>query len=196
MAETTSIDSGSGGPNKRLIPLALVGLCLLGYGGYRFYQSRQPYEWSGTVEARTIAVGSRAGGRVKNVIVREGDRLKAGQPLLELEPGDLFAQRLQAQGQLDVAQATLEKLEKGARPEELEEARARSMTASAQLEQTRTGARREQILAAQARLAAQEVAAQKAELDANRYRQLFSRGAAARAELDTAESALRSQLAQ
>jgi HlyD family secretion protein len=140
-------------------------------------------------------VGSRAGGRIKNVLVREGDRLKAGQPLIELEAADLYAQRLQAQGQLDQAQATLEKLEKGARPEELMEARARSMTATAQLEQTRTGARREQIMASQARLAAQEVAVQKAELDANRYRQLFARGASARAELDNAETALRSSLA-
>jgi multidrug resistance efflux pump len=191
MGETTTIDHGTGGSSRRLIPLVLLGVSLLAYGGYRLYQARQPYEWSGTVEARTIAVGSRAGGRIKNVLVREGDRVKAGQPLLELEAGDLYAQRLQAQGQLDQAEATLEKLEKGARPEELQEARARSATASAQLEQTRTGARREQILGAKARLAAQEVAVQKAELDANRYRQLFARGAAARAELDNAESALR-----
>ena len=27
------------------------------------------YEWSGTVEARTISVGSRAGGRVQEVLV-------------------------------------------------------------------------------------------------------------------------------
>ncbi|HEY2744266.1 MAG TPA: efflux RND transporter periplasmic adaptor subunit, partial [Polyangia bacterium] len=45
-------------------------------------------------------------------------------------------------------------------------------------------------------LAAQEAALQKAELDAQRYRQLFSRGAAARAELDNAETALRSAVAQ
>jgi multidrug resistance efflux pump len=192
MAETT-IDNGATGPSRaRLIPLGVLALALFGYGGWRLWQSRQPYEWSGTVEARTIAVGSRAGGRIKSVLVREGARVKSSQALIELEPGDLPAQRLQAQGQLDQAQATLEKLEKGARPEELAEARARSMTASAQLEQTRTGARREQILAAQARLDAQDVAVQKAELDDNRYRQLFSRGAAARAELDNAETALRS----
>jgi multidrug resistance efflux pump len=182
--------------NARFIPLAAISALVLGYGAYRLWAARQPFEWSGTVEARTIAVGSRAGGRVKTVLVREGDHVKAGQPLIELEPADLPAQKLQAQGALEQAQATLEKLIKGARPEEIEQAKARADTATAQLAQTRTGARREQILGAQARLQAQEAAAQKAELDAQRYRQLFARGAAARAELDNAETALRAAVAQ
>ncbi|HXN42543.1 MAG TPA: hypothetical protein VN918_12185, partial [Myxococcaceae bacterium] len=47
------------------------GVLLLAYLGYRLYLSRQPYEWSGTVEARTISIGSRVGGRIKEVLVRE-----------------------------------------------------------------------------------------------------------------------------
>jgi HlyD family secretion protein len=187
--------AGSNGSKRRMIPiLVIAGLGLI-YGGYRFYLSRQPYEWSGTVEARMISVGSRAGGRVQEVLAHEGDQVKAGQALLILEPGDLKAQLLQARGQLGQAQANMEKLEKGARPEELAEARARAMTASAALEQTRTGARSEQVGAARARLAAQEVLAQKAQLDADRYRILFQKGAAARAELDNAEANLHAQVA-
>src|SRR5438445_82004 len=142
-----AVDNGASTTTSRsrFIPLGVIAVLALGYGGYRLWQSRQPFEWSGTVEARTISVGSRAGGRVKNVIVREGDHVKAGQPLLELEAADFYAQRLQAQGQLDQAQATLDKLVKGARPEELEQARARAMMSTAALEQSKTGARREQI---------------------------------------------------
>jgi membrane fusion protein YbhG len=192
MTETT-IDNGATPPSRtRYLPLVGIAVLALGYGGYRLWIAHQPYEWSGTVEARTISVGSRAGGRVKAVLVREGDALKSGQALVELETGDLFAQRLQAQGQLDQAQANLDKLEKGARPEEIEAAKARAETATAALQQTKTGARREQILGAQARLQAQEAALAKAELDASRFRTLFARGAAARAELDNAEMALRS----
>jgi len=187
--------AGSNGSRRRLIPILVIASVSLLYGGYRVYLAHRPYEWSGTVEARMISVGSRAGGRVKEVLAREGDLVKAGQPLLILEPGDLHAQLLQAQGQLEQAQATLEKLEKGARPEEIAEARARALTATAALEQTRTGARREQINAARARLDAQEVLAQKAQLDAQRYRLLFQKGAAARAELDNAETNLRAQVA-
>jgi len=178
--------------DRRLIPVAIVLAGTAAYGVYRLWLSRQPYEWSGTVEARTISVGSRAGGRVKEVLVREGDRVKAGQSLLLLEPGDLEAQRLQAQGQLDQAEANLEKLERGARPEEIEEAKARAMTASAALEQTKTGARREQISAAEARLRALEVALEKAKLDDGRMNKMFAEGAASRAEKDNADIALRS----
>ena len=197
MSDATTVDNGATGANRaRFIPLALIGALAFGYAAYRLWAAHQPYEWSGTVEARTISVGSRAGGRIKHVLVREGDHVKAGQSLLELEPADLPAQKLQAEGALAQMQATLEKLEKGARPEEIQQARARAETASAALAQTRTGARREQILGARARLAAQEAALQKAQLDAQRFRQLFARGAAARAELDTAETALAAAVAQ
>lgn len=196
MADATTIENGAGGGRSRFVTLGgVAALAALVYGGYRLWQARQPYEWSGTVEARTISVGSRTGGRISKVLVREGERVKGGQPLIELEPGDVYAQQLQAQGLLDQAQANLDKLVKGARPEEIEEASARAKTATAALAETKTGARREQILGAQARLKAQSVALEKAELDANRYRQLYARGAAARAELDNVESALQSALA-
>src|SRR5258706_14503050 len=107
------------------IPLFVLGVGLLVYGGYRLYLERKPYEWSGTVEARTISAGSRAGGRIAKVLVKEGDAVTAGQPLLELEPGDWPAQLLQATAQEQSAQAVYDKLKKGARPEELEQAHAR-----------------------------------------------------------------------
>ncbi len=182
--------------NKRLIPVAIiVGLGVI-YGGYRLYVSRQPYEWSGTVEGRTIEVGSRAGGRVKEVKVREGAQVKAGDTLVVLEAHDLVAQRMGAEGQLVQAQANLEKMLKGARPEEIEQARARATSATAAFEQTRTGPRKEQIGAATARLAAQEVTVQKTLLDRERMRSLADKGAASRADLDNAEAAWSAAAAQ
>jgi multidrug resistance efflux pump len=179
-----------------LIPLFIVGGLTLAYGGWRLWQWRQPYEWSGTVEARTIKVGSRVGGRVKDIKVVEGTMVKEGDTLLILEPGDLEAQRLAAEGAVLQAQATLEKLEKGARPEEIEQARARSLSASAAYSQSKTGARREQVNAMAARLQAQEVALEKATLDADRVRKLFAAGAASVAERDNTEIQLKSALAQ
>jgi membrane fusion protein YbhG len=185
-------------PKKRRPPLVLLLLLagVLAYGGYRFYLSRKPYEWSGTVEAHTISVGSRAGGRIAKVLVREGDRVVAGQALLELEPGDWSAQLLQAKAQQMSAEAQLDNLKKGARPEELEQARARSLTAQAALQQAMAGARPEQVQAAEARLAAQEVAVQKAMLDATREHQLAGVGASTRAELENSDMAVRAAVAQ
>ncbi|HVY32155.1 MAG TPA: HlyD family efflux transporter periplasmic adaptor subunit [Polyangiaceae bacterium] len=178
------------------IPLIVLVIGLVVYGGYRFYLERKPYEWSGTVEAHTISAGSRAGGRVAKVLVKEGARVTAGQPLLELEPGDWPAQLLQAQAQEASAQAVLDKLKKGARPEELEQARARSLTAQAALQQAKAGARPEQVQAAEARLAAAEIAVQKAKGDAEREHQLDRAGAATRANLENADLALEQAVAQ
>jgi HlyD family secretion protein len=181
---------------RRFLPLFLLAAVAAALLGYRAYEARLPYEWSGTVEARTIDVGSRTGGRVKDVLVREGDHLDAGQPIVVIEVGDLEAQRLMAQGQLDQENATLEKLEKGSRPEEIDEAKARSATANAALTESVAGARREQIAAANARLVAAQVTADKAKLDAERAHRLVAAGAAAQVETDDADAALAGAIAQ
>jgi multidrug resistance efflux pump len=183
-------------PARRLIPIAVIALLVLGYFGTRLWIARQPYEWSGTVEARTISVGSRAGGRIKEVLVKEGERVKAGQVLLILEPSDLLAQKLIAEGQLTQAAANLEKLERGSRPEEIEQARARAQSALAALQESHAGARREQIMAAEARLSAAEVTVNKAKLDGDRFHQLLKRGAASQADVDNTDAQLNASIAQ
>jgi multidrug resistance efflux pump len=180
----------------RLAVLALAVAALAGYAVFHIVQARRPYEWSGTVEARAISVGSRAGGRVREVVAREGQRVTAGAPLVVLEPGDLEAQRLMAEGQLAEAEANLEKLRNGSRPEEIEQAKARAWNATASLEETRGGARREQIAAADARLEAARATAERARVDADRARHLFATQAIPQAQLDEAEMNLRAALAQ
>ncbi len=181
---------------RRLPLLVLAAVAALGYGGYKLWDRGRPYEWSGTVEARTIGVGSRVGGRVKAVLAREGDRVKAGQPLLEIESADLPAQRLMAKGELAQANANLNRLKNGARPEEIEQAKARAQTAAAALAETRAGARSEQIAAARARLVAAQVAADKAAVDAERAHALFSTQAISEAQRDDTDAAYKGAVAQ
>jgi multidrug resistance efflux pump len=179
-------------------PLIAVGLALVlvaGYAGQRWHAAHAPYEWNGTVEAHTASLGSRAGGRVKQVLAVEGERVQRDQTLVTLEPGDWPAQLLQAQAEQAQAQATLDKLRAGARPEEIAAAQARSETAQAALSEAVAGARREEIAQAQARLRAQEVAVDQARLTAERLHKLDAAGAAVPADLDNAESALKSAIA-
>ena len=180
---------------RSLPVLGAALLALLGYTGWRTWEGTRPYEWSGTVEARTIEIGSRVGGRVKAVLAKEGDRVQEGQPLIEIEAGDLPAQRLIAKGELDQATANLEKARRGARPEEIEQARARAQTAVSALEETRVGARSEQIAAATARLVAAQVAVDKAQLDVDRSRRLLATQAISQAQFDDADIAYKSAIA-
>jgi multidrug resistance efflux pump len=181
---------------RRLPLLVVIVLLLAAYAGWSAWTSRRPYEWSGTVEARNISVGSRVGGRVKAVLAKEGQHVEAGQALLELEASDLPAQRLMAQAQLAEAKAALDKLRNGSRPEEIQQAKARAQTAAAAFEEARVGARSEQVAAATSRLLAAQVSADKARTDEDRARKLFDAQAISRAELDDAEAALRGALAQ
>lgn len=113
----------------KMLLLAMVGTGA--YFGYTAYQHRQPYEWSGSVEMRTVSVGSRIGGRVKTVVVREGQKVEPGEVLVILEPGQLEAQKLIAQADIESAQAIVAKLANGARPEEVAQAMAKVAAARA-----------------------------------------------------------------
>jgi len=159
---------------RRIAPLLVVVVALTVYIGYRIRRAPDPLEWSGTVEARTIEVGSRVGGRVLDVGVREGDTVQAGQALVTLEKGDLPAQRAIAVGQLEQAQGVLEKV----------------------ASRTLPTARRAEIAEAQARLEAEQAQQEKAKLDDSRMRQLLSGGAATRVDADNATLALKSTNAQ
>jgi HlyD family secretion protein len=182
-------------PIARLVLLVLAAGAGVAYGVQRYRRAHAPYEWSGTVETHTISLGSRAGGRVQQVLVKEGDEVTAGAALVVLEPGDWPAQMAQARAAVVQAEAQLAKLEKGARPEEIEAAKARADTARAALAETTTGARPEEIAAAQARLDAAEVAVEKAQNDAARMHKLDAAGAAVKADVDNADIAVRAAVA-
>ncbi|HEY5948345.1 MAG TPA: HlyD family efflux transporter periplasmic adaptor subunit [Kofleriaceae bacterium] len=166
------------------------------YYAYRRYLAHRPFEWAGTVEARAVTVASRTGGRVKQVLVREGDRVQPNQPLIILEPGDLEAQRAIAQAQLEQMKAALDKLEKGARPEEIAQAKARAAGANAALAETRHGSRGEEIAAAEAQVAQVQALVDKAQLDSDRAHRLLASEAIPKAEADAADTALRTAKAQ
>jgi HlyD family secretion protein len=69
----------------------------------------------------------RTGGRITEILVKEGDQVKAGQPLVKLQDTELKAALAQAQ-------ADLKSLQNGARPEEIAAAQANLDMAQGQLE--------------------------------------------------------------
>ena len=94
---------------KRLMVIGIV--LVLGIAAYMWASTRpQPLVASGTVEARDIRVGSKVGGRIEQVLVREGDKVEAGQVLATFDDRELKAT-------LDASLANFQKLERGFRPE-------------------------------------------------------------------------------
>jgi len=90
---------------------------------------------SGTIDTDEVHVASRYGGRVGAILAQEGDTLKAGQALVELEASELNARR-------DQAAALLAELEAGPRPEEIAAAKHDWESQIAELELARVNAKR------------------------------------------------------
>jgi HlyD family secretion protein len=91
-----------------------------------FYESRKPQEivLSGTLEARTVNVGSLVGGRVTRTLVDEGMHVTAGQLLVMLETETIDRQIDEQRAAIAAAQAALAKAIAGLRPEEIAKAAA------------------------------------------------------------------------
>jgi len=85
------------------------------------------------IPRRKIEVSSQIVGRVKDILVKRGDRVKAGDVLLCLEDEEQASQLRQAEAQLANAQARLAELRAGSRPEEIAAAKASVASAEATL---------------------------------------------------------------
>ena len=103
----------------------------------------------GRVEGATsqeIKLASRVVGRLKEVPVNDGDAIRQGQIVAVLENNDLAAQVEQSRANVQHAQATLERLQNGARPEERAASRAAMDEAQAAADNARLNFARSQNL--------------------------------------------------
>jgi len=176
---------------KRLLPILAIAAALVAAAAYSmgWFRGDAALQGSGTVEARNIRVGSKVGGRIDKVLVREGDPVDAGQILITFDEKEL-------QASLEQSRATAEKAVRGFRPEEIAEARAAAAQAKAEYDQRRNGYRQEDIDAAQAELdraAADEI---RTHLDFQRYDALARKDLVSKQQRDTAEANWKMALAQ
>jgi HlyD family secretion protein len=126
---------------NRRIPIAIGVLLLVAAAAWLLF-GRSPsagdvLEAAGTVEATTADLGFQAPGRIATVDVDEGARVSAGDLIAKLDVAELDARRAAAVAQLETARAQLRELERGARPEELAQARAAVVAADQKLEEAR-----------------------------------------------------------
>ncbi|MEO8130406.1 MAG: efflux RND transporter periplasmic adaptor subunit [Bryobacteraceae bacterium] len=133
---------------KRFIVLLVIaGLAAAGVYFLRGARQKGPaaIQLSGTVETREIQVGSKVGGRVSEVLVDEGQLVKQGAVLLRFEVDELLAQRDQLRGKVAEAEAQVNKLRAGYRPEEIQQAEAATRRELAGLQELQHGPRPQEI---------------------------------------------------
>jgi multidrug resistance efflux pump len=148
----------------------IAAICVI----FAWQAHRSRFDYSGTVETREIQIGSKIGGRVVAVPVEEGQIVKAGTTLVRFECDELKAQRAQAEASSEQAQADLDKMLRGNRPEEIAQAEASARAQQASLEAARNGPRHQEIEQAQADYAAAAADATNAEITYKRMEKLVA----------------------
>jgi HlyD family secretion protein len=168
-------------PRLLLIPLAIA---VLGYGGWELWKTRQPLHTlviSGRIEGYDTDLAPKVTARVLRIVPREGDPVRRGELLVELDSRDLRAQVEAAQAQLaeaqfQAAQSRTVTGPQGKAADEAESARAQVAQADAQL----------QLAIAQEKLA---------QVKRNRYTRLSREGAVNQQLADEAQTALETAIA-
>jgi HlyD family secretion protein len=177
--------------NRRRFLILIVAALVLGvavlYAGW--FRRDTSLQGSGTVEARDIRVGSKIGGRIDKVLVREGDTVQTGQVLITFDDKEL-------QASLGQSKAAAEKARRGFRPEEIAEARAAAEQTKADYDQKRNGYRSEDIDAAKADLDRADAEEARTNLDFQRYDALAKKDLVSKQQRDTAEASWKVALAQ
>lgn len=197
-----------------LLPCLLVGG---GYGVYRLavvipaQQARKqvltmPVERqtlpitisaNGTVSPeRSINVSPKNSGVLKSLLVKEGDTVKQEQIIAYMDDSNLQGQLTQAKGQLAQAEANLQKLVAGNRPQDIAQAQALLEQNQASLQALVTGNRPQDIAQAQAHLQDTQATANQKEDDLRRNQQLYDAGAISLQVLNQARSVRDSAQAQ
>ncbi|MGB6064161.1 MAG: secretion protein HlyD [Desulfomonilaceae bacterium] len=114
---------------KKRLPLLIIGALLLGaasWAGYATWGNKESNELViyGNVDIRQVDLGFRVAGRIREMRFEEGDRVKKGQVIAVLDKDTFKVSVSNAIAQMEAMQATLTKMERGNRPEEIERARA------------------------------------------------------------------------
>lgn len=123
--------SGSGAALKKMLPGISVAVAIVfalagcGRTDSNLYQ--------GYVEGEFVYVSSPLAGTLETLSVKRGDRVKAGDPLFELENIPEKAARDEAERRLIQARASLEDVRKGKRPSEIQSIEAQLKQAKAAL---------------------------------------------------------------
>jgi HlyD family secretion protein len=154
---------------------------------------------NGTIKPeRTINLSPKTAGYLKQLLVKEGDRVQEGQIVAYMDNSNLQGQLTQARAQYAQQRANLAKRLNGNRPEEIDQAQAQFNEAQTRLQQLIRGNRPQEIDQAQAQLNKAQADLQLAEDDLQRNLGLLKAGAISqqtvvqkRSARDAAQAAVR-----
>lgn len=179
-----------------LLILIVVGAATLAY--FLFFQTAERDDVllaSGTIEATEVDAAFQIPGRIAEVMVAEGQMVKAGDVLARMSPDELQARVAQIQASLDAVrsqarqqQAAVE-LRRGLVENQIQQARSQAEASRMIVERLREGSRPQEIRVAESAVTQAEAELERRRNDLQRMATLLERGAVSRQEHDFARTA-------
>jgi HlyD family secretion protein len=124
---------------------------------------------NGTIQPeKSINVSPKSSGKLKSLLVKEGQTVKEGQILAYMDESNTVGQITQADGQLAAAQASLDLLRAGNRAQDIAQAQANVTNTQATLEQSEIVYRQNQQLYKEGAIASRDLDASRTTMEANR----------------------------
>jgi HlyD family secretion protein len=129
--------------------IVLLIVCGVGVGIYLSFHHKTTanLQLYGNIDIRQVQLAFHATGRIRQLLLQEGDPVMPGQLVAELDPVRYEAAVAQAAGELATQRQILAGLLAGSRPEEIEQARARVRAAEAAMKDAQATYQRTEILA-------------------------------------------------
>ncbi len=138
--------------NKRILAIgALVAVAVAGFATNGFgliaKSDDGPLTLYGNVDVREVDLAFRVGGRIADIAAEEGDTIRKGQQLAEIDPAPIDARIAESDAAIAGARAQLAELRNGARAEDVAQASAAVAEANAGLRKAEQDvARREPLV--------------------------------------------------
>ncbi|EAX49020.1 secretion protein HlyD family protein [Thermosinus carboxydivorans Nor1] len=129
--------NGVNGKKHKIIIALLVFFVVAGLGGgawWWYYTTKYVTTDDARISGTIVNVSAKISGKVVELLVKEGDQVKAGQIIARIDNREILAQKAQAEAALAAAKARYEEVVAGARPQEIEQARAALDQARANLD--------------------------------------------------------------
>src|SRR3954468_2124832 len=111
--------------------VAVVGIAVAAWWLTGRHKSTESLVLYGNVDLRQADLPFNASERVTDVLVQEGDHVKAGQVMARLDPTRMQPQVAKAEADVAAEQEVVNRLHAGTRPEEVSQGRANVLSAQA-----------------------------------------------------------------
>ena len=137
---------------------AVAFVAVAGFVGFGLWKASQPAPevFQGQIEAQEADIAPKVTARIAQILVKEGDQIAVGAPLIRMDSPEVKAKLAQATAAQEAAQAVAAKAESGARPQEVEMARLNWQRAVAAADLAESSFKRVDGLAREGLVAAQK----------------------------------------